>query len=462
MKKVLVATMLVLLFATAAHAEATFSMTGSYWAEGKYWVNYNRIPGTDDPAVAGLGVLPLYKENGYGFYEQDINLFPKIAVGNTSLNMKIAVTDIYWGARDADTDENIKSELQNAGNNNAAATASSDGEEDDNISVERAYITHKFGDKATLEVGLMDGTVWGTTFADDKTGRWRVKLSANTPVGVVGGILEKVEDEGVLFGDEGDDSDNYAIFAVTKAGSVYIKPLIYYVAPDGLIDGSGDGLTRLYLSLAFNGDLGPVSFESELNYNDYNAQAANGVVDVDFSTYGFYFNVWKALGTMTPGVVLAYGSQDADGIAELSANGLAALAGNATLDFDDDFNSTVILGDEYGWGGGDDLKGMTLLKLYVNDIKTGVDPLTLSAYFAYVMSNQDDGDATGVAGNAAAYRSTYKDATAWELSVGAAYKITDNLVYTPYAAYADISYDVNGIEDPDSVYVLANAIEFTF
>ena len=60
---------------------------------------------------------------------------------------------------------------------------------------------------------------------------------------------------------------------------------------------------------------------------------------------------------------------------------------------------------------------MTLFKLYVNDIKTGIDPLTLSAYAAYVMSNQED--------------NAYEDATAWEFGIGAAYRITDNLYYRP-------------------------------
>ena len=92
--------------------------------------------------------------------------------------------------------------------------------------------------------------------------------------------------------------------------------------------------------------------------------------------------------------------------------------------------------------------GMTTMKLYVDGIKTPVAPLTLSTYFAYVMSNQE--------GN------NFEDATAWEFGLGGNYKITDNLSYKPYMAYADISYDVAGIDDPDSVYILANAIELTF
>jgi hypothetical protein len=135
------------------------------------------------------------------------------------------------------------------------------------------------------------------------------------------------------------------------------------------------------------------------------------------------------------------GAQDLEGLYD-TINYLTS------FDFEDDFNSTVILGDEYGWGGGDDLRGMTMVKLYVDDIKTGMDPLTISTYAAYVMSNEDDTD--------------FEDATAWEIGLGAAYKITDNLVYSVYGAYADIDYDVTGYDDPDSVYVIANAIEFSF
>ena len=215
--------------------------------------------------------------------------------------------------------------------------------------------------------------------------------------------------------------------------------------------------------LALNGDLGAVSFESEINYKMYNVEVSALNVDEDFSTLGLYLKVWKALDAMTPGIVLAYGSYDTalgDAVydAALTANPydelvLAALAGKAAFDFEDDFDSTIILGDEYGWGGGDDLAGASLIKIYVDDIATGMDPLSLNFYAAYVMSNQEK---TDLAANA------YEDATAWEAALGADYKITDNLKYSVYGAYADISYDVTGIDDPDSVYVLANAIKFSF
>lgn len=475
MKKVLCTIALMLLVSGSAYAQATFSLTGNYWAEGKYWFNYNAGPGTDAS----------YNENSFGFYEQDINLFPKISVGNTSLNFKIAITDVYWGASGAEGSEGV-------------TQTDSFGGDDDGIQIERAFLTHKFDNGLMLDVGLMDGTAWGTSFADDTQAQWRVKLMGMTKVGLLGAVLEKNIEDGAFGLDqdadwsEGEDRDSYGLFAISKVGDVYVKPLLWYVDANDAFPGSGEGMTIFNPVLAFDGELAGLSFEAEFNYKMYSFESS--VIDEDWETLGIYLNFWKALDSMTPGIVLAYGSQD-DSMAKKIADETAAIddlgtlvagyeAGDPTatatvgamggietveamlaagqsllplygsisyltsFDFEDDFNSTVILGDEYGWGGGDDLRGMTLIKLYVNDIKTGMDPLTLSAYAAYVMSNEDD--------------TAFEDATAWELGLGAAYKITDNLVYSVYGAYADISYDVTGIDDPDSVYMIANAIEFSF
>ena len=455
MKKVFCTIVLMLLIAGTSYAQATFSMTGNYWAEGKYWFNYNATPGTD----------ATYSEKSFGFYEQDINLYPKITMENTSLNFRVAITDVYWGAPDADSDEGIN---QSAPDTNA---------NDDNIQIERAYLRHIMG-KWILDVGLMDGTQWATTFGDDQQAQWRVKFMGNTALGLVGAVLEKnrewgAEDDTL----EGEDRDSYGLFAITKAGPVFIKPLLWYVNYGDLYRGSAldipaygnlgstlnAKMTVFNPVLGFDGDLGVVSFESEINYKMYNLEVDSLNVDEDFSTLGLYLKVWKALDAMTPGIVLAYGSYDTglgDAAYDYAVAGNAAGAaacvgamGSAGFDFEDDFNSTIILGDEYGWGGGDDLKAVTLFKVYVNDIATGIDPLTLNFYAAYIMSNQE---ATNVGANA------YEDATAWEASLGADYSITNNLKYSIYGAYADISYDVTGIDDPDSVYILANAISFTF
>jgi len=428
MKKVLCIIALMLLVAGSAYAQVTFSLTGDYWAEGKYWFNYN----------AGPDQKANYTDTSFGFYEQDINLFPKITVGDTSLNMKLAITDVTWGDGGPDS---LKASV-----------------DDDNFLVERAFITHKFNDVFTLDVGLMDGTVWGTTFADDKQGRWRVKLTANTPVGVVGGVLEKVwerGEDGKSASAEGDDTDHYGLFAVTKVGSIYVKPLIFYVDTRNIGGIHDNDVTMLNLVLAFNGDLGPLSFEAEFNSKQYDADFSTPDLDEDWWLYGIYFNVWKQLDAMTPGFLFAYASYDDEG---------GPFKTGAGFGYEDDFDATLILDDEYAWGntsGGDGMVGMTTLKLYVDDIKTGIDPLTLSAYFAYVMSNQEASTVI-VGGNPVTIPNNYEDATAWEAGLGAAYKITDNLTYSVYGAYADINYDVTNIDDPDSVYVIANAIEFNF
>jgi len=415
-------------------------MTGSYWAEGKYWFNYNPTPDTD----------ATYNDSSFGFYEQDINLFPKITIDNTSLNFRIAITDVYWGNPDADGIEAITK---------GARDTSAD---DDNIQIERAFLTHKFSDAFTLDVGLMNGTQWGTTFADDNQPQWRVKGTATTKVGVLGFVLEKNFENGALTQDadgEGEDRDSYGLFGVTKAGSVYIKPLLWYVRSNDALAGTPLGdvdLTLFNPVLAFNGDLGGLSFEAELNYKMWNIEGGIADVDEDWDTFGIYLNLWKAMDKMTPGIILAYGSYDdalfdaavgAGSLAEAQTYG--AFMSRAVFDFDDDFDSSIILGDEYCWGGnGNDLQGMTMIKLYVNDIKTPIAPLTLFGYAEYVMSNQKDTD--------------YEDATAYELALGANYKITDNLTYSVYGAFADIDYDVDTIDDPDSVYMVANAITFSF
>lgn len=461
MKKALFILAVMLLCATTSFAEAKFSMTGNYWAEGKYWFNYNAGPGTDAD----------YSDSSFGFYEQDINLFPKITVDNTSLNFKVSITDTSWGAYD--------------GSEKITQTVDDANSDDNNMQIERAFLTHKFNDMFTLDVGLMDGTQWGTTFGDDKQPQWRVKGTATTKAGVFLAVLEKNADVGKVTYDadgERSDVDSYGLGWVGKVGNVYIKQLLWYA--DAM---NGDtGFTAFNPVLTLNGDMGAFSFETEFNFKFYD-QKIDGVYDESSMAYGIYLNFWKALDNMTPGIILAYGSYDKDAArkagdlraagnllidaanndelplddatrAAYLAQGTAAVAaGNRFeyqdgFDFEDDFDSSIILGDEYCWGanayGGDDLRGMTLVKLYVNDIKTGIAPLTMFGYFNYVMSNQKD--------------TAYEDATAWEACLGTNYAITSNLNYSVYGAFADISYDVDGIDDPDSVYMIANSISFSF
>lgn len=450
MKKVFLA-ILIVLFASAAWAEVKFEMSGDMHARGSYWKNFNQAGPAAD-----------YESDSYMDYDGDVNLYPKISVGDTSINMKIAIRDETWAYVDNDSTVTLNPDTSSVYNKYTSS-------KDDNINIERAWLQHKFSENTILDVGLMDGQVWATSFGDYLMGRYRVKITQRTPFGVVGGLVEKdVELGGLVKDSEKDDYDSYAIFAVTKLGDIYVKPLVFYVDNSAVLSSSAagigalpigessDGIKLLYLALGFDGKLGPLEFESELGYKkakwedfkqlaDYaglNPALAAFANAKDSSVWGAYLNVWKPLDGMTPGLTLAYGSWDDE--AGRTGTGWG-------FDFRDDFCSNLILGDWIAWsditGNDEDLVAATLIKPYISNVKLA-DKLSASASFGYIMSNQKD--------------NVYEDATAWEVDLGVAYKITDNLTYSIDAGYADISYDVDGIEDPDEIMLLQHKIKFVF
>lgn len=452
MKKALLV-MFIVLFASATWAaDVKFDLSGSIHARGSYWKNFSQ----GSPAAD-------YESESYSDYDGDVNLYPKISVGDTSLNMKIAIRDETWGSIANDNSVSLNPDATSMYNTYTS-------QKDDNINVERAWIQHKFGENTILDVGLMDGQAWATTFGDYLMGRYRVKLTQKTPFGVIGGLVEKDVELGTsaLKDSEKDDYDSYAIFAVTKLGDVYVKPLIFYVDNSAILSSSSpnigalpigestDGLKLLYIALGFDGKLGPLDFESELGYKkaeweDFKKLADYAAVNPalaafanakDSNVWGAYFNVWKSLDGMRPGLTLAYGSWDDEA---------GRTGGGWGFDFRDDFCSNLILGDWIAWsditGNDEDLVAATLIKPYIADVKLA-DKLFASASFGYIMSNQKD--------------TAYEDATAMEVDLGVAYKITDNLVYSVDAGYADISYDVAGIEDPDSIMLVQHKIKFSF
>ncbi len=102
---------------------------------------------------------------------------------------------------------------------------------------------------------------------------------------------------------------------------------------------------------------------------------------------------------------------------------------------------------------------MTMNKPYVQGVKLA-ENITCDASFGYIMSNQDDFDLTAL--GAGVIPNKFKDATAWELDLGLNVKINPNLYYLVDAGYADISYDSDYYDDPDSVMLLKHEILFTF
>ena len=415
MKKLFI-TVLLVLFATAAYAEVNFELSGSFHARGSYWDNYN-LDSSDTVT--------------YSDYDGDLILYPKIIVGDSTIIMKLAIRDETWDAPDTWRSTAAGYEI------------------DDNISVERCWLDHKFGENTILSVGLMDGAVWGTTFADNLNARYRVKVVTKTDIGAIGALVEKMSERGNPNVDdaEKDDWDDYAVFMVTKAGDIFVKPLIYYIDNSSQIPTlDEDGVKVLYLALELSGDLGDgLGFESEIGWKDYDVEDLQGVGLVnatDYSVYGAYLNVWKALDAAKVGGILAYGSWDEDGGATGTGGG---------WDFGEDFESNLILGDWIALSpsGYDDLEAFTLIKLYASDISTPVDKLTGSVSAAYMMSNMDD-------------QPQFEDVTAMELDLGVAYAISDNLTYSVNFGYATIDQDQTGVDDPDPVMLLQHRLKLSF
>jgi hypothetical protein len=205
MKKAVFTLLMLLLVSTAYAADAKFEMTGTYWAEGKYWFNYNAGPRTDAEGDK-------YNDHSFGFYEQDITLFPKITVNDTtSLNFMVEITDTYWGAQDADSDELVTQSdpwfITMTTSRSSAPTSPTS--------------------SATSSPWMWaswKAPSWGTTFGDDSQPQWRVKLVGQTSYGILGAILEKNKDWGAFskkddYNDnfEGEDRDSYGLFGVTRS-----------------------------------------------------------------------------------------------------------------------------------------------------------------------------------------------------------------------------------------------------
>jgi hypothetical protein len=427
-----------------------FDISGEFSAEGLYFDNYAL---RSDNTVTNA------------FYRGYVSLFPKLTIGDkTSIIMKVDMRDETWGDKSAygtdDPDVWPYKYTSSASTTSIPSTPSND-----NINIERAYLSHRFGENTSLDVGLMSGQWWATTFTDYTQPRYRIKVVQKTPVGAIGALVEKGGELGDpnVKNSEKDDYDGYAIFGVTRAGTVNIKPLIFYVDRSSSVPtASSDGVQVLYLSLGLDGLLGPLRFESELVYRDQNFKDLRALSAVnplytlaeDAAVYGAYLNAWMPMDFGNAGLTLTYCSWDDEGGAFGSGYG---------LDTRQDFEANIILGDEIGFGSAafqsaEDLLGMTMVKPYISGVRL-MDKLTCDASFAYIMSNQDAFSATVAA---AVGPNRFEDATAWELDLGLNYRITDYLTYMIDGGYASISYDVTGFDDPDPVMLLKHELLLTF
>jgi len=457
--------------------QVQFDLSGEFVVRGYQWHNVNV---TDEK-----------NEVNTDYYRGWLDLWPKLKIGDTQLIAKLEMVD-----------QNPWAPYLNSPNN--AYTDSFDKSFDNplnskknNISVERAYVHHNFNDAVFLEAGLMDGQWWGTSFWDNQQPRYRIKIQDNkTPVGLVGALLEKDAELGrntpesnlptYIQRAQRDDYDAYALYGVTKVGDIFIQPLIFYVIDSSFtqlaaknvttplgpadlyitgLDKGHNGLHIIYYDLSFTGKIGPLGMEAEAGWKDYRSNILKHIVSPgtltdlnaalipptmvrnDWWDLGLYLNLWNDMDFGRVGALAAYGSYDKKG---------GPLKTGWGMDYWEDFKSNLILGDELGFGNASaqDLYGMTLIKPYVKYIKLGLDKLTGSASFGYMMSNQKD--------------SAFEDATAWEADIGAQYKLTNNLIYKLDFGYADISFDKKGrpfgapTKDPEPVSLVRHELLLTF
>lgn len=398
MRKLLFTLLILIFTAGVAFAESNFTLKGDFSVRG------SRI--TND-ALAATDAAE------YDYYDQDMNIYAKFAASKTTwADIKIAIHDEEWGTTNKDADENI--------------------------SVERAYMTHVFPTHTKLVLGLMTGGTWGTAFGDAADARYRVKvIQPLSPKVILLAVIEKGDDVDIagttdevnnaeygyqnsaLKDAEEDDNDRYAIGAILTFGDFHVKPL-YYMVKDSSMDPSQttDGMEVDVMFLALDGKFGMFGFEAEYMKKDLDFCTALG--GRSFGVTGIYANVWANLAPAKVGVIYADGGTDTDKGAEYS------------FDFDDDFDLTLFLSDWVGFGGGDGLTGMNAIQVYGSYAFS--EKMSANASYTMVDSNWDAG--------------SYKGASATEMDFGFAYKITKNLTYSIAAGFASIDLESPAV-DPD-------------
>lgn len=427
MKKLLVVLM-TLAFAASAFA-VDVKLSGNFEVVGNKLKGYNLQ--TSDNAANG--------QNDY--WEQDMNLTSVFVVDSaTSITLKAAIHDKTW--------------------DNTTGTG------DDDITIERAYLTHKFNDMFTLTAGDQDFYAWGTSFADDKSGGEGVKLHVKIPTGKVVLAALKIAENGsnTVKDNEKDDADVYKVGYVGKFGPVSIMPAytMKNISSSNTDKGSsGDKWNNI--ELAATGDFGMFGFEAEyVSHNvSKDATAVNSIDDKDYSVYGLYANVFAKIDKIKVGGLYATGSVD-----EVSNAGTKKYYG---FDFDDDFDSLVVLEDgvEFGSGAGTTasgtgssaehgLVGMNVYQLYVDAALT--DKISAFASYSLVTSNFKSGQMSG---------SYYlDDMTATELDASVAYALSDAVTYTAgfgMAKVKDVKTTVNGNkQDLETISKLYHKIAVKF
>jgi hypothetical protein len=331
---------------------------------------------------------------------------------------------------------------------------------DDNIAFKRAYGYHTFSTNTKVEFGILTGGAFGTSFADNGDGAYRVKFTQPTSAGVIVALVEKMKENGPkATGDydaEKDDGDQYALAYVLPMGDLRFEGLGVYAQidtgfpdPGGKLDANGDpagneesDIDLMLLSLNLFGNMGPIGFETEFMYKNYTY--SSDIDAEDYAIYGFYANGWMTMDALKVGGIFAYGSWDND-----SGKGFG---------MGDDFEPLEFAANATGFGAsaGNDFEfnAVTLLILYADYALS--DTQTLNGAIGYYMSNSDE--------NANGSDNFYKDADGYELNAGWTIKFSDATKYTIQGAYAqyNLDKDAAGYDDADAAVRVEHKITVSF
>jgi hypothetical protein len=448
MKKIVILTLAMLMAAGTAFAlEST--LTGRFIFEGSYYDNY--IPSYGSIYGAVDSGTSFKADNTYKFmdYDMDWRINWKLQITpSTKVMTRITMHDETLGLK---TDGN--------GGWNGAVPGAIDangnfvgGGLDDNIAIERAYISQALSPKTVLEAGLMAGGAWSTNFGNTGLDVYKVTImqAALGPFQAVGFQLEKDSEQGsrpvnqaayaaaeaaapgsgVIA--EQDDWDKYVLWGITKLGPVTLYPLLaYQTRGHYIIDEDNSDMVVGSFLLGATGATDLIGWEAEGSINSFSFSDSFKFAFGDqtsATTFGLYGNVWFNLDMAKIGLWLAYGSVDEDSGLEYS--------------FGDDFDSSMIIGDDLG--GTTDLTGATAGALYADF--TPMEKLTITPKVMYFSSNVEENGTTG-----------------FEIDLWGLYQLTDEVKYTVGFGYATIDIELAGVTtESDPAFKLYHELRLDF
>ncbi len=426
MNRIFAALLAVLLVAGSAYA-VEMETTGSFYARGSYINNNSGLSNNDTASFA--------------YYDSELDMTVTLKISDqTKIITNFEIRDQEWLTSRQD-DRNIDTgSYALADDGSLVYTAPNENNEfRDNIDFQRVFSSHTFSTGTILDLGLMTGSVWAFSFADNADGYWRVKVLQPMDFGLIGAVIQKEFENGYIDPENKDaekgDGDTYYLFGVFPVGTHSIQPLLIYsnrsdVYPYG---DEEDGLKVMAFDLGIGGVFGPVGYESEFVYSNYNQDWTGGE---DYSLFGAYVNVWTTMGATKVGGQIAYGSYDKDG-----GDGFG---------FGEDYTPTMFGADWTGVGttNASEYSAVTLLNLYAEFALS--EALTLGGSATYWMSNEED--------------TVWEDANGYEIDLTGDYKITENVTYSALAAYGQWTQDEDfgGVDDADAFYRLYHKFTINF